>query len=236
MQPIVLDFETEGIESRPNYPPKPVGLAVYDPMTNACNYHAFNHVTGNNCTKDIVKTYLSWAYSSGRPLVFHNAMFDLDVIETHFGLAIPHHTLLHDTLILAFLHDPHVRSLALKDLVVDYNLAKPEERDELRDWIIINVPEAKRKKSTWGAHICKAPVNLVSRYAMADVRLTYQLLTFLHDKVLPAQKEPYYRELELIAMLLENSRLGVRVDQAGLQQAKEQAEKDIEASTVIRIS
>jgi hypothetical protein len=31
MQPVYLDFETEGIEARPKYPPKPVGLAIYDP-------------------------------------------------------------------------------------------------------------------------------------------------------------------------------------------------------------
>ena len=232
MQPIVLDFETEGIEARPTYPPKPVGLAVYDPLTETHRYYAFGHTIGNNCTFDIVKTYLQWACSSGRPLVFHNAMFDLDVIETHFQIPLPNYTLLHDTLILAFLHDPHVKSLALKELVVEYQLAKPEERDELQAWIIANVAEAKRKKSTWGAYICRGPVELVGRYAMADVKLTYQLFTFLHDKVLPAQQEPYHRELELIPMLLENSRLGVRVDQVGLQQAKEQAEKDIEASTV----
>lgn len=232
MQPIVLDFETEGIEARPKYPPRPVGLAVYDPLTNACNYHAFGHVIGNNCAIDIVKSYLTWAYNSGRPLLFHNSMFDLDVIETYFELPIPKPQLIHDTLILAFLHDPHVQSLALKDLVVTWNLAEPSERDELRDWIINNVPEAKRKKSTWGAYISKGPVNLVGKYAMADVKLTYKLFTFLCDKVLPAQQEPYYRELELLPMLLENSRLGVRVDRVGLQQAKEQAEKDIEASTV----
>ena len=232
MQPIVLDFETFGIESRPKYPPEPVGLAVYDPLTDACNYYAFGHVIGNNCAFDIVKSYLTWAYNSGRPLLFHNAMFDLDVIETYFNLSVPRPELIHDTLILAFLHDPHVQSLALKELVVTWGLAEPSERDELREWIINNVPEAKRKKSTWGAYISKGPVNLVGRYAMADVRLTYKLFTFLHDKVLPAQQEPYYRELELIPMLLENSRLGVRVDQQGLQQAKEQAEKDIEASTV----
>ena len=31
MKPVYLDFETEGIEARPKYPPVPVGLAVYDP-------------------------------------------------------------------------------------------------------------------------------------------------------------------------------------------------------------
>jgi DNA polymerase I-like protein with 3'-5' exonuclease and polymerase domains len=226
--PVFLDFETEGIAPRPKYPPVPVGLAVYDPLDTFANgYHAFGHAVGNNTTKEKVAALLTSIYASGRTMCFHNAMFDLDVIETHFGLAIPQATLLHDTLIMAFLHDPHVRSFALKELVVDWLGVKPEERDELKEWIIANVPEAKKKKSTWGAYICRGPVDLVGRYAVADVRLTSELYDFLVDKVLPEQKEPYLRELELIPMLLENSRLGVRVDRDGLHKAKLQAIKDL---------
>ena len=233
IQPVVLDFETEGIEARPDYPPVPVGLAIYDPLSEFPDgYHAFGHVIGNNTTKEKVHDILAKIYASGRPVLFHNAMFDLDVIETHFGLPIPDHHWIHDTLILAFLHDPHVDSLSLKDLVVTYQIAQPEERDELKAWVIENVDEARRKKSTWGAYICKGPVDLVSRYAQADVRLTYDLFKFLYDKVLPAQQEPYLREIELIPMLLENSRLGVRVDRKGLLAAKEQAIIDIEKCTV----
>ena len=63
-------------------------------------------------------------------------------------------------------------------------------------------------------------------------RLTYDLFKFLYPQVLPAQEEAYLREIELIPMLLENSRLGVRVDREGLLAAKEQAIKDIEKCTV----
>jgi len=233
MTPIFLDFETEGIEARPTYPPKPVGLAVYDPTGQfADGYFAFGHITGNNTTFDAVRRMMGEMYASNRSLCFHNALFDLDVADIHFGLGIPDASKLHDTLILSFLFDPHVPSLSLKDLVVHWNLARPEERDELKEWIINNVPDAKRKKSQWGAHISKGPVELVGRYAMADVRLTAQLFDFTASHVLPAQQAPYTRELELIPLLLENSRLGVRVDVAGLAAAKEQAIKDIEACNV----
>jgi hypothetical protein len=119
INPVVLDFETEGIEARPKYPPVPVGLAIFDPLSEFPDgYHAFGHITGNNTTKEKVHDILTKIYASGRPILFHNAMFDLDVIETHFGLPIPDHHLIHDTLILAFLNDPHVDSLSLKELVV----------------------------------------------------------------------------------------------------------------------
>jgi len=232
MKPIFLDFETEGIEARPKYPPSPVGLAVYDPEGQFPNaYYSFDHLHGNTSTFSEVYDLLTAVYCGLRPICFHNAMFDLDVVETHFGLAIPDTSRLHDTLILAFLNDPHVQSLSLKDLVVTYKLAQPDERDELKEWIIENVPEAKKKKSTWGAYICRGPTELVGRYAMADVRLTSLLYDFLSEKVLPAQAEPYQREMALIPMLLENSRLGVRVDVPGLEKAKLQAETDIALST-----
>jgi len=233
MQPIFLDFETEGIEARPLYPPKPVGLAVYDPMGQfADGYFAFGHAIGNNTTFESVQRMMGEMYATHRPLCFHNALFDLDVADTHFGLGIPDASRLHDTLILAFLNDPHVPSLSLKDLVVHWKLDTPDERDELKEWIIANVPEAKRKKSQWGAHISKGPVELVGRYAKADVRLTAKLFEYTSSQVLPAQQAPYLRELQLIPMLLENSRLGVRVDVPGLSAAKEQAVKDIEACNV----
>ena len=233
MKPIFLDFETEGIEARPKYPPKPVGLAVFDPEGEVPDgYYAFDHLHNNNSTKDEVHALLSKIYAGRRDMCFHNAMFDADVIHVHFGLSMPDHRRVHDTLILAFLFDPHVRSLSLKDLVIEWGIAEPEERDELKAWIIENVPEAKKKKSTWGAYICKGPTELVGRYAKADVRLTSQLYEFLVEKVLPDQLVAYQREIELIPMLLENSSLGVRVDREGLLAAQAQAVKDIEACNV----
>jgi hypothetical protein len=133
MKPIFLDFETKGIEARPKYPPKPVGLAIYDPEGQYPNgYHAFGHFHGNTTTQSAVRQILVDIYNGSRSICFHNAMFDLDVIDTHFDLPIPTPARIHDTLILAFLHDPHVRSLSLKDLVVTWNLAEPNERDELK--------------------------------------------------------------------------------------------------------
>ena len=232
-QPVFLDFETEGIEARPKYPPKPVGLAVYDPEgVYPDGYHSFDHLHNNSTSFSYVRDMLIDIWASDRAVCFHNAMFDLDVIETHFDLAIPNPLRIHDTLILAFLHDPHVRSLSLKDLVVEWGLAEPNERDELKEWIVTNVPEAKKKKSTWGAYISKGPTELVGRYAKADVRLTSLLYDFLASQVLPDQQIAYTREMELIPVLLENSRLGVRVDREGLLAAKEQAITDILKSTV----
>ena len=48
-QPVFLDFETEAIGPRPMYPPKPVGLALYDPLGQWDDgYYAFGHTDTNN--------------------------------------------------------------------------------------------------------------------------------------------------------------------------------------------
>ena len=49
--PIVADFETEAIEPRPYYPPRPVGVAIRWPGRKT-QYHAWGHPTENNCTFD----------------------------------------------------------------------------------------------------------------------------------------------------------------------------------------
>ena len=172
--PIFLDFETEGIMPRPLYPPKPVGLAVYDPAGQFdSGYYGFGHSEGNSCTEDVARDVMATIYASRRPVCFHNAMFDLDVAETHWDLPIPDTELVHDTLILAFLFDPHVPSLSLKDLVVHWQLDTTQERDELREWIITHVPEAKRKSQHGVRTFAVPPVD----WSAAMPRPTYGLLT-----------------------------------------------------------
>ncbi len=50
----VLDFESFAIQARPEYPPKPVGLAIYM-EDSAPFYMSWGHPTNNNCTEDCAK-------------------------------------------------------------------------------------------------------------------------------------------------------------------------------------
>lgn len=52
MKPVTVDFETFGILPRPDYPPRPVGVAIKRPGRKA-RYYAWDHQTGqNNCTRE----------------------------------------------------------------------------------------------------------------------------------------------------------------------------------------
>jgi DNA polymerase I-like protein with 3'-5' exonuclease and polymerase domains len=221
---VVIDFETKGIEARPKYPPKPVSLALKWPERREYQLMAWGHgdgtkAFGNNCTeKEARGAYLA-ARDSKYGLLFHNAMFDTDVAETHWGIPQmedPRRT--HDTMFLLFLWDPHAPSLALKESAHRLLGIAPEEQDNLKAWILANVPEARRKPSTWGAHICEAPYPIVRPYHKGDLVRTGGLFDWLWPRVVEAgMEEPYQREQRLMPILLRNARRGMRVDVDGLE-------------------
>ena len=146
---VAVDFETEAIARRPRYPPRPVGVAIAVPGR-APEYLAWGHPIGNNCAKADATRRLKALWRSSAPLVFHNSKFDLDVAEAHLGLALPSWRRCHDTLFLAFLDDPLRRDLSLAGLVVDVLKRSARFKDgALRDWVLANVPEAKRRPAEW---------------------------------------------------------------------------------------
>ena len=213
---VVVDFETEGIQNRPDYPPKPVGVSIL--KDGEAKYYAWGHPEGNNCTYEEGLAALKEVWESDAVMVFHNAQFDLSVGIEKMGLAVPKWDRVHDTMILAFLNNPHSESLALKDLAESLCGVAPVERDEVREWILANVEGASKAKTKWGAHISKAPGDLVGRYADGDTTRTLLLYDYLYPLVVGAgMKEAYEREMQLMPILMENSRLGIHVDVDGLR-------------------
>ena len=223
---ITIDFETKAIQPRPHYPPQPVGVSIkYDAQEP--QYYAWGHLSGgNNCAYEEGRAALERAWLSGDALLFHNAKFDVAVATEGMGLPMPPWELIHDTMFLIFLLDPHARTTALKPLAADMLGMPPEEQDDVARWIWANrerilevtgekVPSAKKT----GAFIWCAPGDLVGRYANGDVERTYRL--FQHMRPLVARygmDEAYDRERRLLPILMENERLGLRVDVAKLQE------------------
>ena len=169
---ITLDFETEAIEGNPLVnPPKPVGLAVRG-ASGRCHYQ-----TDWDEMADVWEMYCA----SSKPLLFHNAPFDLSVGCHWFNTPWPAWERVHDTMYLLFLADPYAQSLSLKPSAERYLDEPPEEQNALYDWIVENVPEATRKNA--GAFISRAPVEIVRPYAIGDVERTWNLYTHLMEKV-----------------------------------------------------
>lgn len=211
-KPIAADFETEAIAPRPKYPPRPVGVAIRWPGRRA-KYLAWGHPAGNNCTREDADAELARVYYSKAPVVFHNAAFDLDVWGTFMAAPVPEPGRCRDTMVMGFLDDPHSRQLGLKELGPRLLGREPSARDKLREWILGNVPEARGKPKQWGAFIASAPGDLVAPYAIDDAVFTADLHDLLWKRICDAGMEgAHLREMRLIPALLENERLGIRVN------------------------
>src|SRR6266436_2775589 len=217
---VYVDFETEAILPRPDYPPKPVGVAILEPGREE-EYLAWGHPTGNNCTFESASRRLRalWegAGSGGGPVRWvlgtYNFKFDAEVARTHLGLALPPPEGTDDALILGVLKDPRKPNHKLKTLVKDWLNVEAPERDEAKDWILANCKEQiGRKKSSWPAYISKAPGDLIGRSrACPDVLETRKMREYLHETAL-AMPDAYYRELRLIPVILDMERRGVPID------------------------
>lgn len=229
-----MDFETLPIQSRPVYPPRPVSFSLKLPGWSKPKFYAWGHLTGgNNCNVEDAKRALQAAYaqvSEKTPLLCQNGKFDMDVAEVFFGCKVPNWRNFQDTMVLLFLADPHQRELGLKPSAERLLGLKPEEQDAVKDWLLqhkktleLQFPELTElhggiKPSNAGAFIAYAPGNIVQPYADGDVTRTEALFKLLHPQIVERGMLPaYQRELQLLPILLNNEREGVRVDAAALQ-------------------
>lgn len=206
------DYETEAIEDFPNYPPKPVGLSItidgQEPR-----YYAFGHPVANNSTEEEAREALSvlWTDPSVE-LVAHNNPFDNLVAHKHWGFDLVPACTLHDTMVMCFLLDPHAKELGLKPQAEAWLGLPPEERDAVKDWLISN-GICRDSKHKWGAHICKAPGDLVGKYANGDTLRTIELYKVLRPKLEALGMWPaYQREMALQPIMLENTVEGINVN------------------------
>jgi DNA polymerase I-like protein with 3'-5' exonuclease and polymerase domains len=203
-----FDFETAAIAPRPDYPPRPVGVATVD------GYLAWGHPTGNTHTAEAAQSLLATRWSD--PLLCHNAAFDLAVAVERLGLPLPEGRQVNDTMFLAFLLDPY-GDLGLKPLAERYLGIPPTERDAVRQWLQANVkmPTTNRKPTDkqCGALISRAPADVVGPYAVGDCTRTRDLFAKLYPLVVEAgMREAYDRECAILPMLLDNSAQGIPLD------------------------
>lgn len=211
-----IDFETLPIQQRPEYPPKPVSFSIKD-AGKKTEFWAWAHPTGNNCTKEQALRRLRTTWKNGRPKLFYNGKFDVDVAETHMGLPRLPALDMHDGMFVAFLQDPHAKELALKPLAERYLEWPPEERDSIEEWAKKNrawcLEQHYTKPFRPGAYIGYAPGELVAPYANGDVDRTLSLFKqgwkYIDEM---GMLDAYRREQQVMPIFLDNERIGIRVD------------------------
>lgn len=221
IDPITIDFETEAINGNPIiHPPRAVGVAVWVPGQEP-SYLAWGHPTGNNCSWGDAHDYLrKIVRDTERPILFHNAGFDISVLNNEFTNASFQNWTqwrrIHDTMYLLFLADPYAATLSLKPSADRYLGMAPNEQNLLYEWILANIPGATLK--TTGAFISRAPAELVAPYAIGDVVRTRKLFYLLHARIIADGMEPAYdRERQLFPTVFHGTLTGIRIDRDTLE-------------------
>jgi DNA polymerase I-like protein with 3'-5' exonuclease and polymerase domains len=234
-KPDTVDFETKGIEGRPDYPPEPVSVSIKE-WGKKPKFFAWGHKAGgNNCSKADAARALQvvWKRRQQRGILFQNAKFDVDVANVHFDLPIPAWHDIHDSMFLIYLEDPRLRSFGLKPAAEHFLDMPPEEQDAVKEWLLqkdhklwveshlgIDPKTGKRetvKPSTTGKFIWYAPGDVVGPYADGDVIRTEKLFAKLWPSIAErGMLEAYDRERRLMPHLLQSERQGVRLDMKAL--------------------
>lgn len=212
---IEVDIESKKIEKGAPLLPEPVGVALGIPDKERV-YLAWGHPSGNNCTKEDARRVIASIWD--RPWLTHNgSIFDVPDLAHHFGLPPRDPLLTDDTLFAAYLHNPHARSLSLKDYADTELGIAPDEQQDLYDWIMANVPDC-RSRSQCGAYISEAPADLVGKYAIGDILRTREVWEYVKPAV-EEMREAYDRERKLAPVVTKLQHRGVRVDMPALEAA-----------------
>lgn len=216
--PTTIDFETRAIESRPTYPPEPIGVSI-KLWGRPSHYYAWGHKTNNNCTKAQAVKALKAAVKGG-PTLYHHAKFDTDVMETKMGIPMPRWQDTHDTTFLLFLHDPNMKNIGLKPSAEEILGWPSDEKDMLGDWLCANQPvpgvkisKGPKSDSYFMKFLEWAPGDLTGTYAAGDTDRTEALFEKLYESIIArGMSEAYDRERRLMPVLLAMEKRGVRVD------------------------
>lgn len=223
---VVIDFESDAIAPRPEYPPVPCGVALKYGDQPARYYAWGHHGYENPDSFEDAFNALRAAWSSGRPILAHNMKFDLAVAVEKLGLPMPAWDRLHDSLPMLFLVDPRATTYSLKpssEKLLDW---PPTERDAVVDWLVAQQPisgiklsAAPKGKHYAGAYVAWAPPALVGEYCCGDVDRTRALALHAAEQLVAQDMVGAYdRERRLLPVIMDMERRGVCVDVVRLEQ------------------
>ena len=221
----VVDFESDPIRARPDFPPIPCGVAIKYGAAPA-RYYAWGHRGhANPDGYEAGRAARGAAWESGRPLLFHNAKFDLAVAEERMGLPRPPWARVHDTLPALFLLDPRAPTYSLKPSAHKLLGLAPEERDAVVDWLMgkqpvpgVRLSRAHKSDSYAGAFVAWAPPDVVGPYCVGDVDRTRALGLWASERLTLADMVGAYdRERRLLPVIMDMEARGVRVNVVALE-------------------
>ena len=184
-------------------------------------YIPLRHPDTDNFDPDRVYRWLKDLVASDVRIVTHNGIYDFGWLRAEGGVVMPPSDRLEETGALATMIDENQFSYSLDSLCGRYGL--PGKDEALLRQAVEAAGFAKgRKKVNPQEHIWRLPARYVGPYAEADALNTLLLFEKL-DPILDQEniRSAYRLEIDLLPMVLEMRRRGIRIDQDAAEQARD---------------
>jgi DNA polymerase-1 len=198
-----------------------VGVSVCTAKHRA--YYPVAHERGKNFDKDQVFAWLRRELKD-QPKIGANLIYDLEMLAAE-GVEVPGPYC--DIQLAEPLIDETQFTYNLDRIARQY-LKKGKSEEQLRKWILKNIPGAKPKH--WKSHIWQAPGNIVAPYAIADVVLPFKIWPKQYAKMRKLDLLSIYdTEQSLLPVLLHMRQNGIKVNVAKAKRLKKRFEAERDA-------
>jgi DNA polymerase I-like protein with 3'-5' exonuclease and polymerase domains len=195
-----------------------VSVAYRDGGGIRARYFPLRHPDSDNFDSTQVYQWLRDLIASRVRIVTQNGLYDWGWLRTEAGIKMPSGAQLEEIGALATLVDENRLRYSLDDLCKWRGIPGKDDAGLKEGAAALNLP--KRAKPT--AHIWQMPARFVGHYAEQDAIATLALFGNL-DPVLDQEKtrEAYRLEVDLLPMVLEMRRRGIRVDVDAAERARD---------------
>ena len=176
------------------------------------------------CISEEVERLLQGIFDS-KMIVFHNAKFDLKMLEYHFGFTF---TKVSDTMLMHYLLDESKGTHGLKFLALKYTEYGDYDK-ELDNFKNQYCKEQRILKGDFTYDLI--PFDILSEYAAIDTAVTYELYQLFTNKILSSRElTRVYRTLMLPGMLFlkEVEEAGVPFDLGRLHKVQQLMEVEVQ--------
>jgi DNA polymerase I-like protein with 3'-5' exonuclease and polymerase domains len=184
------------------------------------HYFPIRHPDTNNFDRAQVFAWVKDLVASGVRIVTQNGLYDWGWLHSEAGIKMPPSERLEEIGALATLVDENRYSYSLDALCAWRGLPGKDETLLIEAVKALGVKVSKKHRPQ--AHIWRLPARYVGAYAEADAVNTLALLESL-DPVLNQEgtRAAYQLEIDLLPMVHDMRRRGIRVDQSAAEQARD---------------
>ena len=198
-----------------------ISVAWRDDGEIRAHYFPLRHPDSENFERENVARWLKDHIAAGVKFTTQNGIYDWGWLGADLGVAMPPSDQLDEIGALATLVDENLFQYSLDALCKQYGLPGKDET-LLRQAIETAGFASGRKKINAREYIWQLPARYVGPYAETDAVRTlelYEMLTPIIER--EGTRDAYRLDVDLMPMVLEMRRRGIRIDQVAAEQARD---------------